>query len=100
MDEYQALSHTTWDCKYHIVFIAVPGAAPASRRGVPQAGGAEGVEDRGRALDAGSRAHVDLDTAEVRGVASGGVHQGQERDPSRPCVRGKEAQLCRAALLG
>ena len=21
MDEYQALSHTTWDCKYHIVFI-------------------------------------------------------------------------------
>jgi len=22
MDECQALSHTTWDCKYHIVFIA------------------------------------------------------------------------------
>ena len=21
MDEYQALSHTTWDCKYHVVFI-------------------------------------------------------------------------------
>ena len=21
MDEYQSLSHTTWDCKYHIVFI-------------------------------------------------------------------------------
>ena len=21
MDEYEALSHTTWDCKYHIVFI-------------------------------------------------------------------------------
>ena len=21
MDEYETLSHTTWDCKYHIVFI-------------------------------------------------------------------------------
>jgi putative transposase len=21
MDEYQALSHTTWDCKYHVGFI-------------------------------------------------------------------------------
>ena len=21
MDEYHALSHTTWDCKYHVVFI-------------------------------------------------------------------------------
>ena len=21
MDKYQALSHTTWDCKYHVVFI-------------------------------------------------------------------------------
>jgi putative transposase len=21
MDEYQALGHTTWDCKYHVVFI-------------------------------------------------------------------------------
>ena len=21
MDEYEALSHTTWDCKYHVVFI-------------------------------------------------------------------------------
>src|SRR5262250_1933316 len=21
MDEYQALSHTTWECKYHVVFI-------------------------------------------------------------------------------
>jgi putative transposase len=21
MADYQALSHTTWDCKYHVVFI-------------------------------------------------------------------------------
>jgi hypothetical protein len=28
--------------------------------------------------------HVDLDPTEVRGVAGGRFHQGQERDPSRP----------------
>ena len=21
MNEYESLSHTTWDCKYHVVFI-------------------------------------------------------------------------------
>jgi putative transposase len=21
MDDYESLSHTTWDCKYHVVFI-------------------------------------------------------------------------------
>ena len=21
MDEYESLSHTTWDCKFHVVFI-------------------------------------------------------------------------------
>ena len=21
MDEYQSLSHTKWDCKYHVIFI-------------------------------------------------------------------------------
>ena len=21
MDEFESLSHTTWDCKYHVVFI-------------------------------------------------------------------------------
>ena len=40
------------------------------------------------------------DPAEVCGVAGGGVHQGQERDP--PCSRvwGAQAQLRWAALLG
>ena len=21
MDEYETLNHTTWDCKYHVIFI-------------------------------------------------------------------------------
>lgn len=24
MDEYESLSHTRWDCKYHVVFIPMP----------------------------------------------------------------------------
>ena len=29
MDDYESLSHTTWTCKYHVVFI------PKCRRKVP-----------------------------------------------------------------
>ena len=60
---------------------AVSRAAPASGRGVPQARAAEGIEGRGRAPDARSRAHAAIDPAEIRSVAGGGFHQGQERDP-------------------
>ena len=37
MDEYESLSHTIWDCRYHV--DAVSGVAPAFGRGVPQARG-------------------------------------------------------------
>ena len=53
MDEYQALSHITWGpniTSYSSEVSkedAVFGAAPTSRRSVPQVGRAEGVEDRG-----------------------------------------------------
>ena len=52
MDEYQSLSHTRWECKYHVVFI------PKCRRktlygelrrhlggGISQTGGAKGEQD-------------------------------------------------------
>ena len=31
MDEYESLSHTTWDCKYHVVFIPNVGAGRCIR---------------------------------------------------------------------
>ena len=31
MNEYESLSHTTWDCKYHVVFIPNVGARPCIR---------------------------------------------------------------------
>jgi putative transposase len=42
MDEYESLSHSKWECKYHVVFIPkcrkktlYGGAETASRRGLP-----------------------------------------------------------------
>src|ERR1700677_1215580 len=107
MNDYETLNHTTWDCKYHIVFI------PKRRRKVlyqelrrhlggslPSTRGAEGVEDRGRAFAARSCAYVAFHSTEVCGVASGRIHQRQERDPSGPHVRRAKAEFRRATLLG
>ena len=71
MDEYQALSHPTWECKYHVVFI------PKCRR---------------KTLYLELHRHL--------GEVFRKLAEQTERDPSRPCLRGKEAQLRRAALLG
>jgi len=52
MDEVESLSHTKWDCKYHVGLHsqvsqedAVRGAAAASWGGVPETGDAEGKPD-------------------------------------------------------
>ena len=107
MDEYESLSHTKWECKYHVVFI------PKCRRrtlyeqlrqhlggGVQTTGRAEGESDRRRAFDVGSRAHDDRDPAEVCGVAGDRVYQGQERDPSGAGVRRAEAELSWGSTSG
>ena len=60
---------------------------PAPRRGVSQVGGAEEEQDGGRALAAQQCAHDAVDSAEVRGVAGGGLHQGQECDSPCKSVR-------------
>ena len=69
MDEYESLSHTTWTCKYHV--------APTSGRGVPKARATEGIEGRGRAVDARPCPHAPVDSAEIRGVAGRGFIKGK-----------------------
>jgi hypothetical protein len=83
MDEYESLSHSKWECKYHVVFIsrrvhsqvpqedALRRAEAASGRGVPQTRSAEGEQGRGRPSDAGSRSYDDFDSAEICGLAAG-----------------------------
>jgi REP-associated tyrosine transposase len=55
----------------------VPAAEEILGGGVSQVGAAEGEPNRGGASDIGSRAHDDRDTAEIRGVAGGGIHKGK-----------------------
>ena len=108
MDEFESLSHSKWECKYHIVFIpkrrrkvnteasqkdTVRRAEEAPRRGVPQIGAAEGESNSRGAHDGRSRAHAHFDSTEVCCVAGGGVHQREKRDSSGPGLWGKEAKL-------
>ena len=84
MDELESLSHTKWECKYHVVFI------PKCRRrtlyvelrrhlggGVPKACSAEGIADRRGPSDAGPRAYDDLDPTKICGVSGGGHIKGK-----------------------
>jgi len=49
-------------------------------------GRTERMPGRGRTLDAGPRAHVAVDTAEILGLLGHGVHEGQECDSHRAGV--------------
>src|SRR6516225_6695248 len=107
MDDYESLSHSKWECKYHVVFIpkcrrkTLYGEfEAASRGGIPQIGNAEGVQGRRGAFDARSCSHDDFDPTQICGVASDRVHQRKERNPPGPCLWRTKAQLRRAAFLG
>ncbi len=65
---------------------ALSGAATRTGKGFSGAYGATRSPDCGRALDAGSRPYVDLDPAEVLGLAGHGVYHGEECDPHRTGV--------------
>ena len=107
MDTFESLSHSVWECKYHVVFI------PKCRRKTlyGQLRQHLGEVFRKLATQKESRIeeghllvdHVHMMIAippEVRGVAGGGVHQGEECDSSGAGAWGAQAELCRTALLG
>ena len=107
MQTYESLKHTTWECKYHVVFI------PKCRRkvlyqGIRQELGtvfrslAEQWEckvEEGRSA-ARSRAHAVERAAEVFGVQRDGVYQREERDPYCAGVCRTAKELRRPAFLG
>ena len=105
MDEGESLSHTKWECKYHVVFI------PKCRRKVlygelrRHLGEvfrklAEQKESRIEEGHPRPCAHDDRDSAQVCGVASDWVYQGEERDTSGTGIWGDKEKLRGAALLG
>ena len=82
MKEYQSLSHTRWDCKYHVVFI------PKRRKKLifgklrkhigevlHDPGKSEGKRDCGRPLYAESHSPVYKYSTQVLGVACSRFYQ-------------------------
>ena len=89
---YQRLAHSSWDCKYHVVFVAIAAAQGAVWPGTAQVGrstsrigAAEGVPDHGGTPAAGPCAHVHGDPSEVSGGLSDRISErarlcGKERN--------------------
>lgn len=107
MGDYESISHTKYECKYHIVFI------PKYRKKklYGQIRQELGVELRRLAEQKGCRVlegHMMSDhihilmsiTAEVQRVAGGGVYQGEERDMDCACIRRATEIFQRAAHVG
>jgi putative transposase len=107
MVEYESLSHSKWDCKYHVVFI------PKCRRKTiyaqlrPHLGElfrklAEQKESRiveGHLL--ADHVHMMISIPPKYAVSQVvGFIKGTECDPFGPGVRRKEAQFRRSTLLG
>jgi putative transposase len=91
MDEYESLSHTTWTCKYHVVFIPKcrrKALYQELRRHLGEVFRKLAIEGRGRASDGRPRSHAAIDPAEIRGS------QGQELDPLGAGLWRAKAQLC------
>jgi REP-associated tyrosine transposase len=106
MDEYESLSHSKGECKYHVIFI------PKCRRktlykelrqylGEVFRRLAEQKQSR---IEEGhlmpDHVHMMISIPPKYGIGSGGIHQGQECDSSCASVRGAQAEFCWPALLG
>ena len=106
MNEYERLIHTTWDCKYHVVFI------PKCRRKTlyQELRRHLGEVFRRLAIQKESKVeeghlmpdhvHMLLDPAEICGVAGVRFYQGQERDPHGSGLWRAQTQFRGAAFLG
>jgi len=107
MDEFESLSHTIWDCKYHVVFI------PKCRRKTlyqelrrhlgevfrKLAHQKESKVEEGHLMP--DHVHMLLSIPpKIRGFAGCRLHQGQERDPHGPGLWRAQTQFRWAALLG
>ena len=107
MDEYESLSHSKWECKYHVVFI------PKCRRKTlygelrrhlgevfrKLAQQKESRIEEGHLMP--DHVHMMISIPpKYADLAGSRVYQGQECDPFGPCIRGEETQFYGAALLG
>ena len=107
MDEYESLSHSKWECKYHVVFI------PKCRRKVLYGSLRKHLGEVFRKLAEQKEcrieeghllrrpcAHDDLDSAEVCGVARWSVlSRARARSTWRGCME-SESRIMRGRVSG
>jgi hypothetical protein len=109
MEEYQqgdqSLSHSTWDCKYHVVFIpkkrrrAFFWTSPTPfREDLSCLGAAERMPDFGRPFASGSGSYVYRDFPEAPGRFGDRLSQREERHCRGSGVLRKGSQFHRGAL--
>ena len=85
--DHNHLNHSTWECKYHVVFTPMyrkEGAVWANQAAlghcIPRACPAQGMQDRRRTSDARPRAYADIDPAEIFGGVGDRVSEGEKLD--------------------
>src|SRR5437667_6294 len=109
---YQSLSHSKWDCKYHVVFVPkrsfrtqtaseshFRASASATGCDLPRAGPAEGMPDYRGSSDAGPCAYMHRHSPQAPGGIGDRISQREECDRHRSPER-QGAQLYRRAFLG
>ena len=107
MDEYESLSHSKWECKYHVVFI------PKCRRKTLYKELRQHLGEVFRRLAEQKQCRIEeghLMPDHVHMMISippkyavsevVGFHQRQECDPPCAGVRRAQAEFCGSALLG
>ena len=108
MPDIETLNHTTWDCKYHVVFIPKYRRKALShelRRHLGEVFRALAEQkacriEEGHVMGDHSRAHAPLHSPEVLCGAGGGLYQGESGDPYCPDIYGTPQELYRAPFLG
>src|SRR5438128_12235028 len=107
MKEYQSLSHTRWDCKYHVV--SIPKRRKKRVFGVLRRQLGEIFHELASHKEStimeghmtGDHVRMCLEPcAEIRGLERGWLSEGEERDPDCAQVRRPPGQFHRRALLG
>ena len=102
MDDYESLSHSKWECKYHVVFI------PKYRRKTLYGELRQHLGEVFRKLAMQKESRVEeghlmpdhVHMMKIRGLAGDRLYQRQERHPFGPCLWREEAQFHGPALLG
>ena len=106
MDDKRSLSHTKWECRYHLVWIPtyrkkeLYGGLRKTLGHVPRTSPFKGDSNFRRASDARPCGSVDLDSSQVFGFSCGKISQRQECHSNCPGVSWEKQDFCESSFIG